>query len=122
MQGDIIVILDENRFNFRNKKGSFHRDIKPYILKDAGKKVSVSDTLFLIEIEDVTKIGSTNTMRMLEMLSDRYNYKCEITDEADEFYEWSEVPGRILVASHWNDEKKRRMLMQPVLMLIPKGL
>lgn len=56
------------------------------------------------------------------MLSDRCNYKCEITDEADEFYEWSEVPGRILVASHWNDEKKRRMLMQPVLMLIPKGL
>ena len=44
---------------------------------------------------------------MLEMLSDRCNYKCEITDEADEFYEWSEVPGRILVASHWNDAGKK---------------
>ena len=69
-----------------------------------GKKVSISDTLFLIEIEDVTKTRGTNTMKML---SDRYNYKCEITDEADEFYEWSEVPGRILVAAHWNDEKKK---------------
>ena len=51
--------------------------------------------------------GGINTIKALELLSDKYDYKYKITTDASEFYKWSETPRRILVASHWNDPEKK---------------
>lgn len=72
-----------------------------------GKKVSISDIFFIIDIDNPFATGGINTIKALELLSDKYNYKYKTTTHASEFYKWSEVPGRVLVAAHWNDAETK---------------
>ena len=87
-----------------------------------GKKVSISDIFFIIDMNNPFASGGINATEALELLSDKYDYKYKITTDASEFYKWSEVHGRILVAAHWNDAKEKGASHATCAYVAPEGM